>query len=216
MQCKTVISIMQDYVEARLVQLDRSEFERHVSSCGSCTEELKACRAVFSFLNDMKPERVPVGFQSSVIAELRDRGLVYEPHVSKLKQWYRRFVALPNPVKYPVAVGAAVAALYFPLIAVLGLARGFAGKASVFLTDVFVTVEHALGDVAFLARLFEVVSKDVKGVKTVFNAFVSLKSAFGENIWLLSIGMVAMLTTILIVSLIKIRKRSSHHVLSAY
>ena len=215
MRCQTATSIMQDYVEARLVQLDRSEFERHVGQCSSCADELEVYWQVFGYLDDMKPVRVPVGFQSAVAAQLRDQGLIHEPHVSVFKRWYERFNALPGPVRYPAAVGIAVTMLYFPLLAVLGLVRGFAGKTTVFLTDAFVFVQQALAEVSAVSRLFEVVGQDVQAVKTVVGALLSLTSAAGENFWLLSIGMVALLATVLIVSVVKLRKRSSHHALSA-
>ena len=78
-------------------------------------------------------------------------------------------------------------------------------------TDAAVFVENALHDVSFVARFFEALASNARAVKTVFDACLSLISTAGENVWFLSLSVLAILTTILVVSVVKLRKRSSHN-----
>jgi hypothetical protein len=210
MNCRIAQSIIQDYLERRLVILDRNEFVRHVSECTPCQTELAVYREVFTFLGGIKPAEPPRGFQNAVISQLKAEGLVYRPKVPAVRRWIGAFLDLPGLAKYPLAAGVVVAALYFPLILILRQAEGFAAEATVFLTNVFLFVRDALGDVSFLERAFDALGRYATAGRGLFGACLALVSSAGENLWVLGIGVVAVLMAILTISHF-IKKRSSHH-----
>lgn len=210
MNCQTAQSIMQEYLERRLVILDRNEFVRHVSDCAACGIELAAYREVFTILGDAEREEVPRGFQNAIISQLKAEGVVHQPRVPAFRRWLTAFLDLPGLAKYPLAASVVVAALYFPLIVILGHAKGFTVKATVFMTNTLLFVREALGDIAFLERVCDSLSSYAKAGKAVFSACLSLVSSAGENLWFVSIGIVVALMLVLAISRF-IKKRSSQH-----
>lgn len=210
MNCKTAQSIMQEYLDRSLVILDRNEFVRHVSDCRSCEEELATYREVYSFLGDMAPMEAPRGFQNTVVSRLKADGLVYTPKVSAVRRGFNAFLGLPGAAKYPLAAGAVVAALYFPLLLILGQAKSLTVSATVFFTNALLFARDTLGDVAFLARLSDAASSYAKAGKTLLGVYHTVMSSAGENAWLVGIGILAALTAIVALSRLK-KKRSSDH-----
>ena len=87
MNCKIARGLIQDYHEQRLVQLERSEFLRHIDECPACERELIAYRDVFTFVRAMKPLDTPRGFHNAIISQLKSEGLIHEPRVSAVRKW---------------------------------------------------------------------------------------------------------------------------------
>lgn len=210
MNCSTAQSIIQDYLDRRLVVLDRNEFVRHVSDCKSCGKELAFYRDVYGFLGEMEREQVPRGFQNKVISQLKAERIIHRPDVPALRRFTGAFLALPAMAKYPLAATAVIAALYFPLLLILGNAKGIAVKATVFMTDVFLILQNALGGVSFLANISDTLGRYAKLGKTVVGACLSLVASAGDNVLVLSIAVVAALMAVLAVSILR-KKRSSHN-----
>jgi len=202
--------LIEDYLDRRLVVLDRNEFVRHVSDCPSCGTELASYRDVYGFLGEMKDVDVPRGFQNKVISQLKAEQVIYQPEVPAFRRCLQTFLNLPGLAKYPLAAGAVIAALYFPVLLMLGYAKGIAAKSTVFVTEVFISLQDVVGGVSFLANISDALGRYVKLGKAVLSAFISLLSSAGDNVWVLSIGIVAALFAILAVSLLK-KKRSSHN-----
>lgn len=209
MNCQTVQNLIEDYLDRRLVVLDRHEFVRHVTDCPACEAELAAYRDVYEFLGDAEAEVVPRGLQNKVISQLKAEKLIYQPKVPALRRCVNAFLDLPGLAKYPLAAGAVIAAVYFPLLLMLGRAEGLAAKATVFVTERFLSLQDLLGGVSVLANIYHALERYTKLGKTVVGACVALVSSTGDNLWVLSIGIFAALFAILGVSLLK-KKRSSH------
>lgn len=210
MNCETTRSIIQDYLDRRLVQLDRSEFLRHIDECAACERELVASRDVFTYLNKMDPFEVPRGFQSNIISQLKSEGHVHEPKIAPVRRWVAGFLALPGVAKYPLAAVAVIAALYLPLKLVLALAGGAAGKATMLATDAMVSARDALAGASFLTGIWDVLSSYGRALQTLFNAFLTVLNAAGGSLWFVGVGaLVALLAVVLVTRFVK--KRSSHN-----
>lgn len=210
MNCETTRSIIQDYLERRLVQLDRHEFLRHIDECASCERELVNYRDVFTFLGKMEACEPPRGFQNAVVSQLKSEGHIYQPKVRPVRRWAAAFLGLPSPAKYPLAAIVVIAALYFPLKLVFGFAGEAAGKTAVLATNLLVTLRDALGEVSFLTRLWDVLCGYGRAFQTVFEALVSLISSSGDGLWLLGGFAVIALSAILVITRL-LKKRSSHN-----
>jgi hypothetical protein len=208
--CETTRSIIQDYLERRLVQLDRHEFLRHIDECTSCERELVNHRDVFTFLGKMEQSEAPLGFQNAIVSQLKSEGVIYQPKVRPIRRWTAGFLGLPAPAKYPLAALFVIAALYFPLKLVFGLAGGAVGKAAVLATNLVVTLRDTLGEVSFFTRLWDVLCGYARAVQTIFNALVSLISSSGDGLWLLAGFAVVALSAILVITRL-LKKRSSHN-----
>lgn len=212
MNCDFVRTHIQDYLDGRLVALDRNAFVRHVDECPACEAEVMAYREVFSFLRDeMRREPAPPRVRYGVLSRLRAEGRFYEPHVPALLRVLERFLALPAAAKYPLAAVALVASLYFPLAALLGLARGFAISYTDFMTRTYSVVSDAVGGVSLIGRLIDNLTEYARVLKAVVEAFaVTAQSA--EGLWLLGALVAGALGIALAVSVVARRKRSAHHV----
>lgn len=201
---------MQDYLERRLVQLDRSEFLRHIDECAACERELVASRDVFTYLNKMKPFEVPRGFESGVISQLISEGFIHEPAVAPLRRWITAFLGLPGVAKYPLAAVAVIAALYLPMKLVLAFAGGAVARLTVFATDALVSARDAAAGASSLAGLWDVLSGYGRAVQTLFSALLSLLNAAGGSLWFVGAGaLVALLAVVFVTRYVK--KRSSHN-----
>jgi hypothetical protein len=208
--CETTRSIIQDYLERRLVQLDRNEFLRHIDECAACERELVNFRDVFTFLGGMDSVAPPHGFQNTVISQLKSEGFVYQPKVKPIRRWAAGFLGLPGVAKYPLAAVVVIAALYLPLRLAFGLAGGVAGKATVIATNLLVSIRDTLGEASFLAQLWGVLDGYARAFKTVFSACLSLLSSSGDGLWLLGGGAVIALSAILVITRF-VKKRSSQN-----
>ena len=210
MNCQTAQNLIEDYLDRRLVVLDRNEFVRHVSDCPSCEAELAAYRDVYEFLGDMEPEEVPRGFQNKVVSQLKAERLIYQPKVPALRRCVNAFLDLPGLAKYPLAAGAVIAALYFPLLLTLGRAEGFVARATVYLTEKFLSLQDLLGGVSFLANSYHAFERYAKLGKTVLATCFSAVFSAGDDVWIVSIGIFVAVLAVLGITLLK-KKRSSHN-----
>ncbi len=208
MNCNFIKDHVQDYLEGRLVALDRNMFVRHVDECPACESEVVEFREVFSGLREMDRMDAPPGLQGVVISRLKEDGVIYERKVPALIRVLERFMALPGFARYPVAAFVVVASLYFPLAAVLGLARGFAVSFTDFVTKVYMVASTAVSGIAFFERLIDSVGRYARAITALLRA---LGSAASENTWLVGVVAATMLTIILIVSMVTRRKRSAQH-----
>ena len=210
MNCGTTTSIIQDYLERRLVQLDRSEFLRHIDQCAACERELVSLRDVFTFLAKMEPFEVPHGFQNAIISQLKSEGHVHEPKVAPIRRWVAVFVGLPGVAKYPLAALAVVAAVYLPLKLALMAAGGVVGRMTVAVTDLLVSARDTLAGAAFLTGLWDVLSGYVRAVQTVFGACLSLLNTASESFWFVGAGVGVVLAAILLAARF-LKKRSTNN-----
>jgi hypothetical protein len=208
--CETTKSILQDYLERRLVQLDRNEFLRHINECTSCERELVNFRDVFTFLGSMEAVEPPRRFQNDVISQLKSEGYVHEPKVKPVRRWVAGFLGLPGVAKYPLAAAVVIAALYLPLKLAFGLAGGAAGKATVIATNLLVTLRDTLGEASFLASLWNVLDGYARAFKTVLSASLSLLSSSSDSLLLLAGAGVVALSAILVITR-HVKKRSSQN-----
>lgn len=213
MNCEFVKRHMQDYLDGHLVALDRNAFVRHVDECPACEEEVFAYREMFSGLREMDRLHAPPGLQGVVINQLKADGVIYKREVPVLIRVLERFFALPGAARYPLAAVVVVACLYFPLAALLGLARGFTVSFTEFVTDVYSVTASAVGGIAFFERLVDAFGRYASAIGTLLRA---LGTAASENAWLLGVGVATMLTIVLVVSMIRRRKRSSQHATYLY
>jgi len=201
---------MQDYLERRLVQLDRSEFLHHIDQCAACERALVSYRDVFTFLTKSERFKVPHGFQNAVISQLKSEGLVHQPKVAPIRRWVAAFVGLPGVAKYPLAALAVIAAVYLPLKLVLMAAGGVVGRTTVAVTDLLVSAKDALAGAAFLTGLWDVLSGYVRAVQTVFGACLSLLNAASESFLFVGAGVGIVLAAILLAARF-LKKRSTNN-----
>lgn len=207
MNCRFVRDNIQDYLEGRLVALDRNEFLRHVDECPACEEEVMAYRELFAGLRSIERCDAPPGLQGVVISKLKQDGVVYERKVPVVVRAAEAFMGMPAMARYPLAAVLVVTCLYFPLAALLGLTRGFAVSFTDFVTDVYMVTTRAIGGIEFFERLLDSFATYVKAIGALGR---TLGVAAGENAWLVGVAAATMLTIVLIVSMVARRKRSAH------
>lgn len=207
MNCRFVRDHIQDYLEGRLVALDRNEFLRHVDECPACEEEVMAYRELFAGLRSIERHHAPPGLQGVVISQLKHDGVVYERKVPLVVRALEGFMGIPALARYPLAAVLVVAFLYFPLAAVLGLTRGFAVSFTDFVTDIYVVASRAVGGIELFERLLDSLGVYAKALASLGR---TLGVAAGENAWLIGVAAATMLTIVLIVSMVTRRKRSAH------
>lgn len=209
MNCKIVHSIIQDYLDGRLATLDRNEFVRHVNVCADCEAEVLVYREMFASLGDMGRHEAPASIANSVILQLKHDGFIYKPRKSALRKTVDGFLSWPAGLKYPLAAGIVVAALYIPIATLLGLARGSVSTATGAMAGAFLFVREALGSVEYIARFVGGFSAYLRAAKTVIVAFASFVT--GEGLWLMGVGLAAVVAAIFVVMIITKRKRGSGH-----
>jgi len=198
---------MQDYLDGRLVALDRNAFIRHVDECQACEAEVVAYREVFAGLREMKRFYAPPGLQGVVVSRLKQEGIIYERKVPVVVRVLERFLSLPAMARYPVAALVVVSALYFPLAALLGLGRGVAVSFTDFMTHAYDLCSEAVRGLVFMEHVFEAAREYAKVFMTLSRA---LAVAASENAWLVGLGAATILTIVLIASMVTRRKRSAH------
>jgi hypothetical protein len=208
MNCEFVKRHVQDYLEGRLVALDRNAFVRHVDECAACESVVVEYREVFTGLRQMDRMYAPPGLQGVVVSRLKVDGVIYERPVPALVRVVERFMSLPGIARYPLAALIVVGSMYFPLAALLGLASGFAVSFTGFVTNIYTLASSAIGGLAFVERMVDSAGRYAKAITALLRA---LSSAAAENAWLLGVAAATMLTIILIVSMITRRKRSAQH-----
>ncbi len=142
---------MQDFLDARLVVLERNEVVRHVDECAECEQELLAMRDVYVGLNDMRNTyQPPRGFSNSIVSQLKADGVIRKPQRSPLAKAADRFLGLPAFARYPLAASLVVAALYLPVTAALGLAPEAMGNFSLIVANALLSLRDAtIGGEAF-------------------------------------------------------------------
>jgi hypothetical protein len=206
MNCEFVNTHVQDFLDGRLVSLDRNAFIRHVDECQACEAEVVAYREVFAGLREMKRYHAPPGLQGVVVSRLKQEGVIYERKVPVLVRALEGFLSLPAMARYPSAALVVVAALYFPLAALLGLTRGVAVSFTDFVTRVYELSGDAVRGLVFFEHLFDAIREYAKVFMTLSRA---LATAASENAWLVGVGAATILTIVLIASMVTRRKRSA-------
>lgn len=208
MNCATVKKLVYDYCDGRLFGLERKLFEEHVSSCPECMRELDEQKAFFSLLDKLEPEQPPVWFEETIIRNLKLEGVIYEPKVPLLKKAAAAFDRAPDAVKYPVAALSAILAIYIPIRFLMVILKGMLAKAAVFGSESLVVVDQTLKNISFFSRFFDVIAKDMRTLKIVSNAFLSLLSSTYGGIVLPSLAILILLTLLVIRHLRNPRRRS--------
>jgi predicted anti-sigma-YlaC factor YlaD len=210
LNCETTKTLIQDYLDRRLVQLDRHEFLRHIDECAACERELVSYRDVYTFLGTMESVAPPRGFQNTIISQLKSEGRIYEKKVSFARRWVGGFLALPGIAKYPLAATIVIAALYLPLKSILALAGGVAVRTTVFMTEALVRVRDALGDATVLTRVWDTLTDYARVLQTILGACMSVLPSPAEAPALFAVVTVFALSSILLIVRF-IRKRSAHN-----
>ena len=210
MNCETTRTLIQDYLDRRLVQLDRHEFLRHVDECAACERELVSYRDVYTFLGSMEAVEAPRGFQNAIISQLKSEGRIYEKKVSLARRWVGGFLALPGIAKYPLAATLVIAALYLPLKLILGLAGGATVRATVLMTDALVALRDTIGEATVLTRVWDSVTGYARVLQMILGACMSVLPSPAETPAVFAVVTVFALSSILLIVRF-IRKRSSHN-----
>ena len=210
MNCETTRTLIQDYLDRRLVQLDRHEFLRHVDECAACERELVSYRDVYTFLGAMEAVEAPRGFQNAIISQLKSEGRIYEKKVSLARRWVGGFLALPGIAKYPLAATLVIAALYLPLKLILGLAGGATVRATVLMTDALVALRDTIGEATVLTRVWDSVTGYARVSQMILGACMSVLPSPAEAPAVFAVVTVFALSSILLIVRF-IRKRSSHN-----
>ena len=208
MNCEFVNKHVQDYLDGRLVALDRNLFIRHVDECRQCEETVVAYREMFAGLRGMERYDAPPGLAGSVVSQLKTDGVIYEQKVPALARAVARLMALPGIARYPVTAALVIACLYFPVAALLSLTGGFAASFAGFVTNLYAVATRAVGGIAFVERLVDSAGSYAGAIGALLR---TLGAAAGENTWLLGVGAATLLTIILIVSMVTRRKRNAQH-----
>lgn len=208
MNCEFVNKHIQDYLDGRLVALDRNLFIRHVDECPSCEETVVAYREMFAGLRAMERFDAPPGLAGAVVSRLKHDGVIHEPRVPVLVRAIDRLMALPGVARYPLAAALVIAGLYFPVAALLSLTGGLAVSFAGFVENLYALASRAVGGVAFVERIADSLGTYAGAIGALLR---TLGSAAGENAWLLGAGAATLLTIILIVSMVTRRKRNAQH-----
>jgi len=211
MRCATVHNLIQEYLEGRLPKLDRNEFVHHVSECEACENEVLIYRELFGSLGRLPHFDVPRVVVPSVIAELRSVGVIRPQKVSVARKLLGRFLALPAPAKYPLAASIVVAALYSPIAALLGLMGGSVTSVTDKIADLYVSIETAMNGVSVLGRVLDTVSDYLRAFAVLLRASASVVSSANENLYYGGMGILAVISCVLLLSLIAKRRKASRH-----
>ena len=57
--CSRIVTLLVDYVEARLPEERRVQLERHLAGCGSCAAALNTYRSTLSLLGSLTEDDLP-------------------------------------------------------------------------------------------------------------------------------------------------------------
>jgi len=208
--CETTKTLIQDYLDRRLVQLDRHEFLRHIDECAACERELVSYRDVYTFLGSMESVEPPRGFQNTIISQLKSEGRIYEKKVSLARRWVGGFLALPGIAKYPLAATLVIAALYLPLKLILAMAGGATVRTTVFMTEALVSLRDAMGDATVLTRVWDTLTGYARVLQTILSACMSVLPSPAEAPAVFAVVTAFALSSILLIVRF-IRKRSAHN-----
>lgn len=70
MKCEHAHLLMQEYLDAVLLPLDRAAVEEHVNACAPCHRELAQLQALIHVLEDLPPAEAPADFADGIMAAL--------------------------------------------------------------------------------------------------------------------------------------------------
>jgi hypothetical protein len=208
--CVTVKKLVYDYCDGRLFGLERKLFEEHVTDCPDCSQVLDEQKAIFTLLDKLEPEQPPVWFEETIIRKLKLDGVIYEPKVPFYKKAAAAFNKAPDTVRYPVAALSAILAIYIPIRFLMVILKGVLAKAAVFGSESLVAVDQTLKNISIFSRFFEVIAKDIRALKIVSDAFLSLLSSAYGGIVLPSFA-IFILLTILVIRHLRSPRRRSHN-----
>lgn len=113
MNCRRCKSLLSDYLDDRLDEARRTDFEVHVADCGACAGELRMMQRMSAALGAEPAAAPPAG-----LAERLTRGALGAPTAAEAPSFLDRWI----PVAWPAAAASAVAATL--LLLVLGRTGG--------------------------------------------------------------------------------------------
>jgi anti-sigma factor RsiW len=70
--CRELVDLVTDYLEGRLPQWDRFQFERHIAGCDGCTRYLEQMRATIRLTGTLREEDVPPAAREALLTAFRD------------------------------------------------------------------------------------------------------------------------------------------------
>ena len=195
MNCKKAYALIQDFVDGGLTGPEAKAFGRHVAGCSKCTRELERYGSLVSSLGEVTLEEVPAGFGERVISHLKQTGRIHGPvpSVQPRRAWPAVFDWVPTAFRAPAFAAVLVLALLSVVSIVSGQFTGFVGKSTVIAADAFIDVQDTITKVNLLDRVLESVSRDVRTVKTVLDAVLSLAATAGEAFMLPAMAFILML-----------------------
>ncbi len=205
MDCKDLNTLIHDLADGSLEGDDLASAYRHIDDCPNCAEQLGELRSLNTLLDGMPLEPAPLGFADRVISKLREAGRIAEPLAvpGGLFHWTRdRFkVALAG-----LAV-LIVAAAVFPVT--IGPLEGMLGKGTVLVTDAYIEVQERAADADALTRMLDALKTNLRTLKTVALAALSLLARAGELFVIPALATILLLTLGVLLFLRVSQKRSS-------
>ena len=205
MDCKDLNRLIHDLADGSLEGDDRKRMKRHIDGCPRCAQQLSELRSLNTLLDEMPLEPAPLGFADRVIGRLREAGRIAEPVTAPggLFHWTRdRFkVALAGLTVLIVAIAV------FPVT--IGPLEGIVGKGTVLVTDAYIEVQERAADADALTRMLDALKTNLRTLKTVALAALSLLARAGELFVIPALATILLLTLGVLFFLRVSQKRSS-------
>lgn len=195
MDCRRAERILQDYLDGSLGgDLSRS-VQRHIQACPACSGEAVRYRKLYSLLTEVPPAEVPAGFAERVLARLKAARVLPAPGL-----------VLPKRVVYALVSVLVAAACLLPVVAVSQGFRERLAHAVVWFSGLLIDAKAYLAEFGFFYKLFLVLEKDLRGVRTLGRVIGSLIFRPEFAVVLFALGLIL---TILVGLLFKsVQKRS--------
>lgn len=71
MKCEKFENILQSYLDGAAKPSDKAFFEKHLSECNACAEELRALKKIKTLLSALDRQKAAVGLESRVCAKIK-------------------------------------------------------------------------------------------------------------------------------------------------
>jgi len=72
MNCRQIVELMTDYLEAALSESDRQRFEAHLSGCDGCTEYLEQLRTTMRLTARIADQPIPAEMEAKLLQAFGD------------------------------------------------------------------------------------------------------------------------------------------------
>jgi hypothetical protein len=197
MECKKAYDLIHEVIDGTARGSDRVAVKRHVARCDRCAEKFHAQRSLMGYLDKLGVEEVPAGFGERVIGYLKSTGRIVETvtaHEPERGALGRIFDWLPASFRVPVGVAAALLVVFAIFSIASGQFTGFVGKSTVIATNAYIDVQNTVGSVEVLNGLVDDMGRNLRTVKTVLSAGLSLLLEAGNTYMIPAIAMFVMLT----------------------